>query len=435
MRVPPDWPYDVRRTPLFYGWVIFAMSALGMLMSIPGQTMGMAVFTEHFMDAYGLSRTSLSLAYLLGTLGSALLLTRAGRMYDARGARLMAVSASLGLALTVAALAGLDRLASGVAAFTGLPAAPLGFVLILLGYFGVRLFGQGVLTQACQNVLLAWFERRRGAVSGVRSVVVTLGFSMAPPLLAALIAALGWRGALLAMAVVVGVGFGLLALVVLRDSPEACGLRADGAPAREADAPLPPLTGVRLAVARRSPVFWVYAAALGMHALFGTALTFHVVDIFAEHGRSAGEAFGYFLPVSVVSTSVNLAASQVVDRCALKPFLVVMLVAFLVGAGGLLQLHSTAGYWLLVAGFGVGGGLWGVISNLAWVRFFGRRHLGEVSGFAISLTVFGSAVGPAMFSVGHDLGGVYAWPVGACVVLLTLLLVAALWVRQPAPVS
>ena len=41
-----------------------------------------------------------------------------------------------------------------------------------------------------------WFERRRGMVSGVRGVFVSLGFSIAPLLLALLIDAYGWRGAL-----------------------------------------------------------------------------------------------------------------------------------------------------------------------------------------------------------------------------------------------
>ena len=35
------------------------------LMSVPGQTMGMAVFTDPFIEAFGLNRTELSLAYLL----------------------------------------------------------------------------------------------------------------------------------------------------------------------------------------------------------------------------------------------------------------------------------------------------------------------------------------------------------------------------------
>lgn len=82
-----DWPFRAGRSPFYYGWVIAAVSTLGFIMSIPGQTMGMAVFADAFMEAFGLSRTELSTAYLLGTTGSALFLTRAGRLFDRRGVR------------------------------------------------------------------------------------------------------------------------------------------------------------------------------------------------------------------------------------------------------------------------------------------------------------------------------------------------------------
>ena len=56
------WPFDIRRIPFFYGWVIWFVSTLGFLFSIPGQTMGMAVFTDELIDALDLSRTQLSMA-------------------------------------------------------------------------------------------------------------------------------------------------------------------------------------------------------------------------------------------------------------------------------------------------------------------------------------------------------------------------------------
>ena len=58
----PDFPFNPSRTPFFYGWVIWFLSTLGFLMSIPGQTMGMAVFTDPFLEAFDMTRTELSLA-------------------------------------------------------------------------------------------------------------------------------------------------------------------------------------------------------------------------------------------------------------------------------------------------------------------------------------------------------------------------------------
>jgi cyanate permease len=87
----------------------------------------------------------------------------------------------------------------------------------------------------------------------------------------------------------------------------------------------------------------------------------------------------------------------------------------------------------MVVGFGSGGGLWGMLSNLAFVRHFGLLHLGEISGLNTSVTVFASAIGPVLFSVGKDLSGSYAAPAMVCVGGLILLLVASLVIRSPAP--
>ncbi len=425
-RLAPDWPFSVQRSPIYYGWVIWLLSTLGFLCSVPGQTMGMGVFTESFMDAFGLTRTQLSSAYLFGTLGSAVLLTWAGRLFDKHGARTMLVGSSVGLGLVILLISSFDLVLSWLPSSLG--ANVLAFGGIALCYFGVRFFGQGVLTSASRNVLLLWFEQRRGLVSGVRGVFVSLGFSLAPLLLGSLIITFGWRETLWILAVILIGGYALLALVFVRDDPRSCGLLPDGAAANT-----PPKVeryqapDQSLRVAQRSPLFWLYASGLSIHALFGTAVTFHVVDIFAQAGRDQAQAFGYFFPTAIVSTSTNLLASLVVDRMSLQPFLLIMLAAFGTGAVGLLQLETTSGYWLLVLGFGIGGGLWGVLSNLANIRFFGSLHLGEISGFSTSISVFASAIGPAAFAMSLELTGSYAVILMLCLAAnLALLVIAAL---------
>jgi MFS family permease len=423
-RLAATWPFDPKRIPFFYGWVIWLFSTLGILASIPGQTMGMAVFTDHLIGALGLTRTQLSMAYLLGTVCSALLLIRAGRWYDRFGGRITVTAASLALAAMLLFISISDYLAGlmrGSSSFA--------FVVIFLGYFGVRFFGQGMLTSASRNTLLVWFEKRRGLVTGVRGVFVSLGFSLAPIFLAWQISLFGWRGALWWLAVYCAV-FSVAAVIAIRDNPESCGVRIDGA-AHDPSAPaVDTVPDMTLDQARRTPVFWLYSLGLSMHALFITAITFHVVSIFNEAGRDASEAFGLFLPVAIVTTSVNLAAAWLADYSRLKPFLLVMLSCFAVAGTGLLNLQDTWGYWLLVVGLGIGSGLWSVISSLAFIRYFGALHLGEVSGMVSACMVLGSAIGPALFSLGLDWSGSYAAAEWVCIALVIPLLGAALIIPQ-----
>ena len=431
-RLQSDWPYPAARTPFYYGWVIAVISTLGFLFSIPGQTMGMAVFADEFIRVLGLSRTELSTAYLFGTLGSALLLTRAGRMYDAYGARTMLVGAALLLSLTLMFISILGWLSSSLAAWLRIELFWISFPLILFGYFGVRLSGQGVLTSASRNVLLVWFEIRRGLVSGFRGVFVSLGFSLAPLLIALLIDSYSWQGALWIMAGAVGIGFTFLALILVRDHPHVAGLAVDGGSLSDPKGTANDVSVDKtVAQARRDPVFWIYAMSLSIHALFGTAVTFHIVAIFNEVGRSREEAFAYFLPQAIVSLSTNLIASAAADRARLKPLLIVMLMAFILGAIGLTRLDSSLGYVMLVAGFGIGGGLWGVLSNLAFIRQFGALHLGEISGLNTAFTVFASAIGPVLFSLGNDIYGSFDAAAYGCLGALCLLMVFAIFLRQP----
>ena len=57
--------------------------------------------------------------------------------------------------------------------------------------------------------------------------------------------------------------------------------------------------------------------------------------------------------------------------------------------------------------FGV---LWGLFAgierialNVIWPNFFGREHIGSIKGFAMSITVVGSAFGPLPFGLAFDL--------------------------------
>lgn len=432
-----DWPFPAARLPIYYGWVVWAVSTLGFLMSVPGQTMGMAMFTDAFIEEFGLRRTELSTAYLIGTVASSFLLTSAGRLYDRLGARTMLVGSSVALGLVVAAISGIDLAARELGMLLGVGTGAIAFPLITLGYFGVRFAGQGVLTNASRNVLLVWFRKRLGFVSSLRGVFVSLGFSLAPLAIAGLMVLHGWRGALWVMAGVVGIGFALLALVLTRNRPEDIGVRVDGAAPDASHADEPVRESATLAEARASGFFWLVALSLGIHALYGTAVVFHIVSLFAEAGLSKAQALAYFLPSAAVSVTTNLIAGYLSDRLSLKPLLLVMLSAFALATAGLLMLHRPSGFYMLVLGFGMGGGLWGVLSNLAFIRVFGPLHLGAISGLNQAVTVFASAIGPILFALAYDnFGGYHAaeWLCGAAILML-LVWAALVPARGKAPVA
>jgi MFS transporter, OFA family, oxalate/formate antiporter len=138
----------IERSPVFYGWIILVVGTLGIMMTTPGQTVGVAVFVDSLVEDLGVSRANVSLMYTLGTLAGALLLTFGGRLLDRHGPRVGIV--------VIASLFALSCVWMGIV--TNLFTLFIGFTLI-------RSLGQGALMLASQHVINVWFVRRPGSPS------------------------------------------------------------------------------------------------------------------------------------------------------------------------------------------------------------------------------------------------------------------------------
>jgi OFA family oxalate/formate antiporter-like MFS transporter len=98
---PGTRPFDPRRSPFYYGWVVLVAGTIGAIASVPGQTAGVSVFTDDLISTTGLTRLQIAIAYLVGTGTSGLLLGAGGRAIDRYGSRVVALGATLGLAMTL----------------------------------------------------------------------------------------------------------------------------------------------------------------------------------------------------------------------------------------------------------------------------------------------------------------------------------------------
>lgn len=436
MQKVKKFPFDPARWPFFYGWMILGAGTIGMLMSVPGQTVGVSVFTDFLIDALSLTRRHLSLAYLVGTTASALLLTRAGRFYDRAGARTMAVVVSLGLGGVLLYLSfspGISAVLLRLLPFLSRAAAS--FVVMSIGFFFLRFLGQGSLTLVSRNVVMEWFEKRRGMANAILGVAVSFGFSYSPRILDRLIQAGGWQTAWRFLALIIAGGFCVFAFVFFRDRPEDFGLKPDGGAVKVRKILHPETEAGRnfeLKEARRTFSYWVFIFALTMASLIVTAFTFHVVSIFAEAGLSRSRAVAIFFPSSIVAVSVQFLASWASDYLKLKYLLALQIAGMAILALGVVLLSPGLPVVLIILGNGITQGLMGVTNNITWVRFFGRKHLGAVSGFAAAWTVAGSAVGPYLFSLSLDVAGSYALISIICLCITAALLIASLKADRPA---
>jgi len=77
-----------RREPLFFGWVVVAASALGLIFgAFPIVVSSFAVFLKPYVDEFHARRAAISMAILIHNIGAGSLATWIGRLTDRLGAR------------------------------------------------------------------------------------------------------------------------------------------------------------------------------------------------------------------------------------------------------------------------------------------------------------------------------------------------------------
>lgn len=403
-------PFNPAKIPFFYGWVILVVATIGILVSAPGQTMGVATFTDYLLDSIGLSRNQLSTAYMVGTIGSSLVLTYAGKMYDKYGARWVGMVVSLMLAGVLLLLSQSDRIIKVfVSNNQSTTYITFAIVILIFLFFMLRFSGQGVLTMVSRNMLMKWFIARRGLVNGISSVFVALGFSIAPLSFDMLIQGTSWRMAWIIMAAVIGTIFTLFVFLFFRDNPEDVGLIPDGEKHtnKRKNVSIKPDRQLTLQDARKNISFWLFAIPLALYALYITGFTFHLVSVFEKAGLSRDKALEIFIPVSIISVVISMVGGWISDRIRLKYLLYLMLFGEIISLLCLGNLNGGLFYWGYIIGNGIVSGLFNVLMAVTWPRFYGRENLGRITGFVMSLIVFGSALGPVLLSFSLSITGSY----------------------------
>ncbi|MBS1251867.1 MAG: putative MFS-type transporter YhjX [Anaerolineales bacterium] len=409
----------VNQSPVFYGWIVMLAGTLGLIMTSPGQTYSVSIFIEHFIQDLGISRSLVSTLYTVGTLVGSFAMPIVGRQIDRRGSRLMVVVISV---------------------LFGFACVYMGFVsnaiMLGLGFVAIRLFGQGSLGLVSQNVINQWWVRRRGTVMGLSGVLMALlGIGGFPNLINWLIPIHGWRSTYMLLGLALLFVMVPMGLILFRNHPEDYGLEPDGdsAPAADDGETAGKLLEENwsLSEAIRTPVFWILTLSIASIAMLATGLFFHMVSIFKDNGLPATVAASVFVPIALATALANLGSGILVDRVPLRVILVTALIlqTLSLGMAQFMQSIELALVYGVVLGTTMG--LIRTVSSVGWATYFGRRHLGSITGTASTISIAGSALGPMPLGIARDLLGSYNLALTISAVLPLLLAVASLFVGKP----
>lgn len=417
--------------PFFYGYIVLFIGSIGVLASIPGQTVGVSVFTDPVKDALGLSRNQFSNAYMIGTLLSAFFVAKAGILFDAYGARYVAFFAAFFLGISLLLCSVSVEISEGIKAILHINSWMVPFGLMTLLFFFIRFCGQGVLTMASRNMIMIWFDKNRGKVNSISSIAVSLGFSSSPIFISKLIDDHGWEMTWQLLAICLFI-FSFCIIQLYRDRPEDFNMKPDGAFKKNKTAKTDKVeTNFTLQDAKKTRAFWMFGLTLAFNSFFITGFTFHVVSIFGSQDYSKTQAIAVFVPIAVIAISVSTLCNILSDYISHKIYLYIMLASGVLASLGLLFLSQTFGVYMLMTGLGVFGGLFAVVNAVTWPRFFGRKYLGAITGKVMSFLVIASAVAPSLFSYCFTNLGSYSYISYVTLAFLLFLIIGSHKVKNP----
>ncbi len=375
-----------------YAWVIVTIIAI---MQMVGSSIRMAfgVFIYPLSEEFGWSQGSITLAYALSSIVTALASPIAGSLGDRFGAR---KSMMLGCTMFI-----------GGMLLIGIVNQVWQFYLT----FGVLLgVAQAVFLVPLIPSAMTWFRRHLGVGMGFLMAAWGLGPALAAPIMGLMIERLGWRDTFWVTAALASV---IMALLIAKYSnrPADRGLEpygwapGDPVPSRRS------LSGDRVKLftkfMRHTKAYWNLSSIHFLGCVGHAVILVYIVPIAIEEGVSVVVAAGLLTMLSGVSIATRLATPVLSDYVGPKS---VMAVAYVLQGIPVVMLFWTHDVWLFyvfaaVFGIGYGGEAGGFpILNR---RYYGQAPVGSAHGIQMLGAGLGMAVGGWIGGIIYDFTGGY----------------------------
>jgi MFS family permease len=397
---------------VYYGWPVLLVAAAAMVGTLPGRTQGLGLITEPLLLDLGLSRVTYAQLNFWATILGAGGAIGIGRAIDHFGSRIVLTLVALALGVVVVVMSRTQ----------GAPDLALWLTL-------TRALGQSALSVIALAIVGHWFVRRIDKAMAVFSVVMSIGFMLAFPTVGWLVQTRGWRSAWMSIGLTLLVVLAPVAWLIVRRSPESCGLDPDGAPSPTSH----PLSGHRWQAALRTPAFWLFAVGTALYGLVASGIGLFNESILAERGFGADVYYQTLVITAITALAGNGLGGWLAGRVPLLTLLSISLAVLAAGVVALPFVASLIHVMIWAVAMGLGGGLIMVLFFSVWPRVFGRRDLGAIQGAAQALTVLASALGPLLLAWCVDWTGSYQSIFFLLSGVIGLAAAASLFVRLPEP--
>ena len=421
-----DW---TPRTPVFYGWVVLGMAALGTYAATGVAQVVIGGIQNLIFEDMGWDRSTIAFAVTAGTWGSGLLTPFFGRLADQQGPRRLMPIAAIIVGLSFFALAGIREVWHFYAAY-----------IVARSIANPNLVGV-----VPRTVAVNFFNRKRNLAIGLTSTFRPVGGAINIQIISVIAALSSWRVAYRFLG-----AFSLLLVIplflIMRRRPEDIGLMPDGDTQSVANTPRAGATGNRTrarAAAREddwaagealaTSAFWLIVSAEMLTILTSGTVGFQIVPFLVDSGLSQ--------PVAVIALSLSSSLGALVNPgwglladkyqprllATLATVMAMLTAGFFIVTGG-----GVSGFFFAIA-WGIASGGLNVLGSMMIAQYFGRASYGTIIGlagpFQMVFLGLGPTFGAALFRLTGGYTVIWYYSVAAYAIGAILIFSA----RRPAP--
>ena len=360
-------------------WAMLAFGLITVFWGNFGQSFFVSWYGSAIQKTLNLSATAYGSSYSLATAAAGLCIIWIGAWIDRWPLRRFTTLVALGL-LTA----------------TGVLSISNNIILLTIGFFLLRLFGQGLLPHTGYTTMARLFAINRGKASSIAICGVPLGEITLPLIAVALISSVGWQHSWQLLGLTIPFIFlPIVWWLLKREHPP------EYLPAKNS---VPDDTANSRQQMLRDYRFWLALPAILAAPFIITGFFIHQGFILEQKGWSPIWFASCFIAYGFMHWFSSMLAGILIDRWSAIRLLPYCLVPM---AFGLFLTAYLEGQWLaplLMTMLGLTIGSSSTISSALWAEAYGTKHLGAIRSLITALVIISTSLSPALFGLLIDNG-------------------------------
>lgn len=372
-------------TFLKYNLSLIAFGLLLTFFSSFGQTFLLSLYVPAIEELLSLSNTEFGIIYAIATVGSAFTLPWIGGYFDKIDTKQYSLMVIAGL-------------------FTALLLLSFSYhvIMVVLAFYGLRLFGQGLMTHTSVSAMARYFRTDRGKAIGAASLGHPAGEAVLPILITLLIGSIGWRTTLQMSALTCILVVAPLALILLnRSHARIRSYRMQNHDAKNHQ------KKVAIMEVIKEKKFWIITPVIFIVGFTNTAIFFFQLKLGDAKGWSPEWVAGSISAFAIAGAIGMAGIGSLVDRFTAKKLFPFHMILYMLGLLALILFDHRLVYPIALTFIGLGQGTGRTIKDAMLAEIYGIQIIGQIRSIFITVMVISTAIGPVIFGILLDMNVSY----------------------------